>query len=106
MVSINRNGSQRVATSRRDRNFSISATACDSDRKESQGVANKFLTGFHMIAESRKQTWSLLLQLAATPCDSLRSYGNQALVFSLVFAGFRKGVSAEILLFRWEGMTD
>ena len=68
----------RIAVSRRDRNFSISATACDSDRKESQGVANNFLTGFHMIAESRKQTWSLLLQLAATPCDSLRSYGNQA----------------------------
>ena len=26
-------------------------------------------------------------------------------MFSLVFAGFRKGLSAENLLFRWEGMT-
>ena len=65
--------------SRRDRKLFISATACDSDRKESQGVANKVLAGFHMIAESRKQTWSLILQLAAIPCDSLRSYGNQAI---------------------------
>ena len=34
-----------------------------------------------------------------------RTKGN-CLLFSLVFAGFREGLSAENLLFRREGMTD
>ena len=35
-----------------------------------------------------------------------RKKGKFRLMFSLVFAGFRKGLSAENLLFRREGMTD
>ena len=32
--------------------------------------------------------------------------GKFCLLFSLIFAGFRKGLSAEGLLYRREGMTD
>ena len=34
------------------------------------------------------------------------SQGKFCLLFSLAFAGFRKGLSAENLLFRREGMSD
>ena len=35
-----------------------------------------------------------------------RTKGKFACCFLLIFAGFRKGLSAENLLFRREGMTD
>ena len=57
--------------SRRDRKFSISATACDSDPKESQGVANKFLAGFDMIAESLDHFY----------CNSLRFLATLAIIW-------------------------
>ena len=73
MVSINRNGSQQVAVSRRDRKFSISATPCDSDRKESQGVTTH-CDSLRLLMETR------LILMIYLYCRSILNFMRREIV--------------------------